>query len=85
VLRADDDAPGLDMADDETDRQLLEIVDGLFTAIAAEADPRVEWLYRQIAQPKDVEESRAVSSMPTDSNCPNSRFTRPVFSTAPAN
>lgn len=41
-------------------KQPLEIVDGLLTAPAAEADPRVEWLYRQIAQLKDVDRSVAL-------------------------
>ena len=41
-------------------KQPLEIVDGLLTASAAEADPRVEWLYRQIAQLKDVDRSVAL-------------------------
>jgi RNA polymerase sigma-70 factor (ECF subfamily) len=41
-------------------KQPLEIVDGLLTDTAAEADPRVEWLYRQIAQLKDVDRSVAV-------------------------
>jgi len=38
----------------------LETVDGLLAASAAEADPRVEWLYRQIAQLKDVDRSVAL-------------------------
>src|SRR4029453_10765749 len=41
-------------------KQPLEIVDGFLTASAAEADPRVEWLYRQIAQLKDVDRSVAL-------------------------
>jgi RNA polymerase sigma-70 factor (ECF subfamily) len=41
-------------------KQPLEIVDGLFTEPAAEADPRVEWLYTQIAQLKDVDRSVAL-------------------------
>jgi RNA polymerase sigma-70 factor (ECF subfamily) len=41
-------------------KQPLEIVDGLFTATAQEADPRVEWLYRQIAQLRDVDRSVAL-------------------------
>ena len=41
-------------------KQPLEIVDGLLTASAAEADPRVEWLYRQIAQLKDMDRSVAL-------------------------
>jgi RNA polymerase sigma-70 factor, ECF subfamily len=36
-------------------KQPLEIVEGLLTASAAEADPRVEWLHRQITQLKDVD------------------------------
>lgn len=41
-------------------KQPLEVVDGLLAASAAEADPRVEWLYRQIAQLKDVDRSVAL-------------------------
>lgn len=41
-------------------KQPLEIVDGLLAASSAEADPRVEWLYRQIAQLKDVDRSVAL-------------------------
>jgi len=41
-------------------KQPLEIVDGLLAAPAAETDPRVEWLYRQIAQLKDVDRSVAL-------------------------
>jgi RNA polymerase sigma-70 factor, ECF subfamily len=41
-------------------KQPLEIVDGLLTASALDADPRVEWLYRQIAQLKDVDRSVAL-------------------------
>jgi RNA polymerase sigma-70 factor (ECF subfamily) len=41
-------------------KQPLEIVDSLLTVSAAEADPRVEWLYRQIAQLKDVDRSVAL-------------------------
>ena len=41
-------------------KQPLEIVDGLLAASATEADPRVEWLYRQIAQLKDVDRSVAL-------------------------
>jgi RNA polymerase sigma-70 factor, ECF subfamily len=41
-------------------KQPLEIVDGLLTPPAAETDPRVEWLYRQIAQLKDVDRSVAL-------------------------
>lgn len=45
-------------------KQPLEIADGLLTAPAAEADPRVEWLYRQIAQLKDMD--RAVALLMLD-------------------
>ena len=41
-------------------KQPLEIVDGLLGASATETDPRVEWLYRQIAQLKDVDRSVAL-------------------------
>jgi RNA polymerase sigma-70 factor, ECF subfamily len=41
-------------------KQPLEIVAGLLTASAEDADPRVEWLYRQIAQLKDVDRSVAL-------------------------
>jgi RNA polymerase sigma-70 factor (ECF subfamily) len=41
-------------------KQSLEIVDGLLAASAAEADSRVEWLYRQIAHLKDVDRSVAL-------------------------
>jgi RNA polymerase sigma-70 factor (ECF subfamily) len=41
-------------------KQPLEIVDGLLAESGAEADPRVEWLYRQIAQLKDVDRSVAL-------------------------
>ena len=41
-------------------KQPLEIVDGLLAASATEVDPRVEWLYRQIAQLKDVDRSGAL-------------------------
>jgi RNA polymerase sigma-70 factor, ECF subfamily len=41
-------------------KQPLEIVDGLLAASAAETDPRVEWLYRRIAQLKDVDRSVAL-------------------------
>ena len=41
-------------------KQPLEIVDGLLAASAADTDPRVEWLYRQIAQLKDVDRSVAL-------------------------
>ena len=38
----------------------LEVVAGLLAASAAETDPRVDWLYRQIAQLKDVDRSVAL-------------------------
>lgn len=41
-------------------KQPLEIVEGLLTEPAVEADPRVEWLYAQIAQLKDVDRSVAL-------------------------
>jgi RNA polymerase sigma-70 factor (ECF subfamily) len=41
-------------------KQPLEIADGVLAAPAAEADPRVDWLYRQIAQLKDVDRSVAL-------------------------
>jgi len=41
-------------------KQPLEIVDGLLVASGAEADPRVEWLYRQIAQLKASDRSVAL-------------------------
>ncbi len=41
-------------------KQPLEIMDGLLTEPAVEADPRMEWLYRQIAQLKDVDRSVAL-------------------------
>jgi RNA polymerase sigma-70 factor (ECF subfamily) len=41
-------------------KQPLEIVDGHLTEYTAEADPRVEWLYRQIAQLKEMERSVAL-------------------------
>jgi RNA polymerase sigma-70 factor (ECF subfamily) len=41
-------------------KQPLEILDGVLSASAAETDPRVEWLYRQIAQLKDVDRSVAL-------------------------
>jgi RNA polymerase sigma-70 factor (ECF subfamily) len=40
-------------------RQPLDGVEGLFTTVEAR-DPRVEWLYRQIAQLKDVDRSVAL-------------------------
>jgi RNA polymerase sigma-70 factor, ECF subfamily len=48
-------------------KQPLEIVEDLLTASAAEADPRVEWLYRQIAQLKDVD--RSVALLMLDRSC----------------
>jgi RNA polymerase sigma-70 factor (ECF subfamily) len=41
-------------------KQPLETVAGLLFTPAAEADPRVEWLHRQIAQLKDVDRSVAL-------------------------
>ena len=41
-------------------KQPLEIVDGLLASPATESDPRVEWLYRQIARLKDVDRSVAL-------------------------
>ena len=41
-------------------KQPLETVDGLLAASATETDPRIEWLYRQIAQLKDVDRSVAL-------------------------
>lgn len=41
-------------------KQPLEIVAGLLTTSAEEADPRVEWLYRQLALLKDVDRSVAL-------------------------
>ena len=41
-------------------KQPLEIVDGRLAASAAETDSRVEWLYRQIAQLRDVDRSVAL-------------------------
>src|SRR5262245_14162318 len=41
-------------------KQSLDLVGGLLAASSAEADPRVEWLYRQIAQLKDVDRSVAL-------------------------
>jgi RNA polymerase sigma-70 factor (ECF subfamily) len=41
-------------------KQPLQIVDGLLAASTAETDPRVEWLYRQIAQLKPVDRSVAL-------------------------
>jgi len=44
----------------ERGKQPRGIVDGLLAPSVAEADPRVEWLYRQIAQLKDVDRSVAL-------------------------
>jgi RNA polymerase sigma-70 factor (ECF subfamily) len=41
-------------------KQPLEIVAGLLTASSDARDPRVEWLYQQIAQLKDVDRSVAL-------------------------
>lgn len=41
-------------------KQPLQTVDGLLALSATQADPRVEWLYRQIAQLKDVDRSVAL-------------------------
>jgi len=41
-------------------KQPLEVVEGLLTTSPAAPDPRVEWLYRQIAQLKDVDRSVAL-------------------------
>src|SRR5262245_26118938 len=41
-------------------KQPLEVVEGLLTTTSAGYDPRVEWLYRQIAQLKDVDRSVAL-------------------------
>jgi RNA polymerase sigma-70 factor (ECF subfamily) len=41
-------------------KQPLAVVEGLLTTAAAASDPRVEWLYRQIAQLKDVDRSVAL-------------------------
>jgi RNA polymerase sigma-70 factor, ECF subfamily len=42
-------------------KEQLEVVEGLLTTTAAEKrDPRVEWLYHQIAQLKDVDRSVAL-------------------------
>ena len=52
------------MLDNERDRIFGDWLEnhkgGLLAASAAEADPRVEWLYRQIAQLKDVDRSVAL-------------------------
>jgi RNA polymerase sigma-70 factor (ECF subfamily) len=41
-------------------KQPLELVEGLLTTSSVGYDPRVEWLYRQIAQLKDVDRSVAL-------------------------
>jgi RNA polymerase sigma-70 factor (ECF subfamily) len=41
-------------------KQELEVVEGLLTASSAASDPRLEWLYHQIAQLKDVDRSVAL-------------------------
>jgi len=41
-------------------KQPLEVVEGLLTTASAAPDPRVEWLYQQIAQLKDVDRSVAL-------------------------
>ena len=41
-------------------KQPLAVVEGLLTTSSAAPDPRVEWLYRQIAQLKDVDRSVAL-------------------------
>ena len=41
-------------------KQPLAVVEGLLTTTSAAPDPRVEWLYRQIAQLKDVDRSVAL-------------------------
>ncbi len=41
-------------------KQPLEVVAGLLTTPSDAPDPRVEWLYRQIAQLKDVDRSVAL-------------------------
>ena len=41
-------------------KQPLAVVEDLLTTAAAAPDPRVEWLYRQIAQLKDVDRSVAL-------------------------
>ena len=41
-------------------KQPLDVVDGLLTTSPDGRDPRVEWLYRQIAQLKDVDRSVAL-------------------------
>jgi RNA polymerase sigma-70 factor (ECF subfamily) len=63
-------------------KQPLEIVDGLLAASATETDPRVEWLYRQIAQLKDVDRSVALLMLdgfayPASATCRVSACWRP--------
>ena len=41
-------------------KQPLAVVEGLLTTSSAAPDPRVEWLYRQIAQFKEVDRSVAL-------------------------
>ena len=41
-------------------KQPLEVMEGLLTMASDGADPRVEWLYHQIAQLKDVDRSVAL-------------------------
>ena len=41
-------------------KQPLAVVEGLLTTASASSDPRVEWLYHQIAQLKDVDRSVAL-------------------------
>ena len=41
-------------------KQPLAVVEGLLTTASAAPDPRVEWLYQQIAQLKDVDRSVAL-------------------------
>ena len=41
-------------------KQPLEVVEGLLTTVSDGHDPRVEWLYRQIAQLRDVDRSVAL-------------------------
>jgi RNA polymerase sigma-70 factor (ECF subfamily) len=41
-------------------KQPLAVVEGLLTTASAAPDPRVDWLYRQIAQLKDIDRSVAL-------------------------
>jgi RNA polymerase sigma-70 factor (ECF subfamily) len=41
-------------------KQPLAVVEGLLTTASAAPDPRVEWLYQQIAQLKDIDRSVAL-------------------------